>query len=300
MAQNLTLIPREIEELEGALKTLNLNGGSDDEKRSVATKLADLQFKDGDWYGAVHNYVAYGCEGREDRIREAAARYNNWLSRGQAFAYLKDLGNLVPILEDLRASSDSCLNELISRFIGSRVVSRFGDEEKRWISDRGFDGQKPGFVDRSLVMAHSIARNYDLGIGIAKGGLPLAYMFNLFGLDIRVVESHPRYNGRMRKIPTFKAHDDISDIRGKRILVLENDTLSGKTLERVGSELVRYNPATIDVAFIYDPINPRTMGNGTRVDVIPRRIYRETYFPKDFSYNSLGEAVKELERRLDG
>ena len=147
-------------------------------------------------------------------------------------------------------------------------------------------------------MAHDLAEKYDVGVGIAKGGLELAYMIHLFGLDTRVVESHSRYRDKVRKKSTFQTQDNISNIEGKRVLVLENDTVRGLTLKRVGDELKKYSPSVIDVAFIHNPVTQNSP-IGTNAGAIPFDVYDKAYFPKDFSYASFGSVIRELEKRLE-
>src|SRR3989344_6968792 len=283
---------KEIWRLQRNLGSLNLNGETEEVIDVVRKELAELYFQRGDFWSVLNRHAQWGSINEKDknRIREIGVRSNDPEIQGYAFSLLRDDVNLLPALECLRLNDcDSTINDVLEIYLGSIVWNRFAEGVKCWASEKGVNMHQLS-IDRSIVMAYELASKYDVGVGIAKGGLGLAYATNLFGLDTRIVESHSLYRGRIRKKTTFEAHDDISDIEGKRVLVLDNDTVRGLTLKKVGDELKKLNPDCIDVAFVHNPVGPG--GLGTIAESIPKEIYGEIYFPQDFRYTSFAPAIR--------
>lgn len=83
-------------------------------------------------------------------------------------------------------------------------------------------------------------QNYDIGIAIATGGLYLGYIAQNFGLPVLSVQMERR--GDHGSI--WQPIDTINEkhVKGKRILVLENDSMTGRTLSRALKEINAFNP----------------------------------------------------------
>ena len=94
--------------------------------------------------------------------------------------------------------------------------------------------------------AKELIPNYDVGIAILNGAMGLAFVMGHCGLPI--------LNVKMQRIDnkydaTWKPLDELTNetLEGKRIIVLENDVLTGKTLTRAYQELSKFNPSSIDL-----------------------------------------------------
>ncbi len=96
--------------------------------------------------------------------------------------------------------------------------------------------------------AQRLIPDYDLGIAIAKGGLFLGYVFETSGLPTQVVHMK-----RRKSWVTWNPINIIKkeDIKGKRILFLENDFVTGRTLEKAARKLNRFQPNCLDALFIH-------------------------------------------------
>ena len=84
-----------------------------------------------------------------------------------------------------------------------------------------------GAIESACRAAAELIPEYDVGIGIAKKGLWLSFMFKLLGLqtyDVSIVR-----DGDQRVCaPMSELYKET--LKDKRILVLENDAVTGKTL----------------------------------------------------------------------
>ena len=112
------------------------------------------------------------------------------------------------------------------------------------------------------VSAFAIARllierdAFDVCVSVAPEGHVYGYFFDLF--NVQILSVHVDYPPRRCEIL-----DDLGPVRGKRILILEDDVASGTTLRHVVNTLVEYEPARIDLflgrrkdAQVLDSIHP--------------------------------------------
>ncbi len=103
------------------------------------------------------------------------------------------------------------------------------------------------FYPLHVIRAQKIREQYDLGICLANGGAYAAYLFNVAGLRIMDVDMKRKGKGAVwNPKKTFKA----SEIPEKRVLIIENDVLTGRTLRRAVREIQRYHPKMIGVCFM--------------------------------------------------
>lgn len=121
-----------------------------------------------------------------------------------------------------------------------------------------------GYLPEACCAAQTIATNYDCGIALAAGGLYLGFIFELVAnFPVLTVEMKRRGNGA-RWMPIDKLN-----IQGKRVLVFDNDVVTGRTLKRAIQELQRINPASIDLLLVYG-----------HTEVSPERFERWKHFLK--------------------
>jgi hypothetical protein len=104
-------------------------------------------------------------------------------------------------------------------------------------------------VESAAHASMELSCDYDLGVGIAKRGLWLSYMFSRSGMETQdlLVKRFP--SGCF----TFKIDDfDIDRLRGCRILLFDNDAVTGSSVIAAGEHLQKLlGPERIDLLLIY-------------------------------------------------
>ncbi|MBL6992034.1 MAG: hypothetical protein ISR65_19785 [Bacteriovoracaceae bacterium] len=117
---------------------------------------------------------------------------------------------------------------------------------KKTINYNGFIG----FLEKAVSAAQSLVDQYDIGIGIAKQGLWLSFIFNLFKLETHdiLVERLGMKRGR-GSIPLDPLKS--SDLSGKKIILLENDLVTGETVEHLTKGLDNKGLKHIDLLLIF-------------------------------------------------
>jgi len=135
------------------------------------------------------------------------------------------------------------------------MTELFDDLEERYrkyvASKLGKDRNPCSFlyVNKACKAAQTITEDYDLGIEIATDGLALGYIFSLHGFPTKAVRLSRRGRGAI-----WQPIDDISkeDINGKRLLLFDNDVVTGRTLRRTTRELGKSSPACMDLLLMHE------------------------------------------------
>jgi len=189
----------------------------------------------------------------------------------------------------LKGIQDRNLDNLILRgslmnYIGRTLLKKEGKMFRKWKKEKGFNQRTGQFMPPVINMVYNLKDNYDLGISVAKGGLYLGFVFDLFGLPMKVVECHKRKS-------YFKEIDKIirEDVEGKKILVLEDDINTGVTSKEIFCKINENNPLFVDISFAHD--KPFTLEEDTSVLLIPMG-YRKAYSPNFFNYEKFDGAVE--------
>ena len=129
-------------------------------------------------------------------------------------------------------------------FFELKTLEPISAHAQHYKEKHGYGKYSGGFFPYNSASAMSqLRQDYDLAIPIAGGGLNCGSLAELFGLETRVIEIH----AHDREVPTSKFVDDIrpEDIRGKRILLLDKDIVSGASLKEAIRILAPYQPAAI-------------------------------------------------------
>ncbi len=94
-----------------------------------------------------------------------------------------------------------------------------------------------------------IKAEYDVGIGIAQGGLYLSYLFSLAGLPVMTVTMKRKGKGA-----SFQPSADFdgSELKDKRVLLIDDDVHTGRTLQRAVREIELYKPQELGACFIHE------------------------------------------------
>ena len=90
--------------------------------------------------------------------------------------------------------------------------------------------------------AEGLKGQYDLAIPLANGGLRLGRVFEQHSYTVKPVKLH-----RHGKGATWKPLVPLGDLEGKRILLLEDDMVTGRTIRKAAQELGKHSPQVIDV-----------------------------------------------------
>ena len=111
-----------------------------------------------------------------------------------------------------------------------------------------------GCLTKAWEAASELGRRYDLIIGIARKGLWLSFVFNLYGLEnVREVYL-ARENGGRKYCPISPIYK--RDVEGKRILLLDNDALTGRSVKAIADHLKGVGARQVDALFIHDVCEP--------------------------------------------
>jgi len=121
-------------------------------------------------------------------------------------------------------------------------------EIARYCQNKGYC-EGPGvnnLVPHDAIAAFGMARyltsekNFDYYLAVAPEGHIYGYFFERYGcktLDVFV--PYPPVG--------LQVNDDLSSIKGKRLLILEDDVMSGKSLQLVVQEVSQHEPAHIEL-----------------------------------------------------
>ncbi|MBI3623001.1 hypothetical protein HY212_02890 [Candidatus Pacearchaeota archaeon] len=102
---------------------------------------------------------------------------------------------------------------------------------------------------------------YDVGVALATDGLFLSYIAQQFGFPTLNVRLKRRLNGASWQ-PIDRVDEESAG--GKRVIVFDNDALTGRTLRRASRELSVLSPSKMDLLLIYEqtPITTNMYRNG--------------------------------------
>lgn len=125
------------------------------------------------------------------------------------------------------------------------VLSKVGNTKSKHASDFcDYD-----YYYRACKAISNLGNNYDLGIALATGGLFFSYIAEQFEFPTMIVKM-----SRHSKGATWQPVDDITRdaINDKRIVVFENDVVTGRTLRRAIKEINFLNPLFVDLLLVYE------------------------------------------------
>ncbi len=114
-----------------------------------------------------------------------------------------------------------------------------------------------GCLPRAWEAAGDLGKKYDLIIGIARKGLWLSFVFNLYGLEnVREVYL-ARENGGRKYCPISEIYR--TNVEGKRVLLLDNDAFTGRSIKAIADHLKRVGARQVDALFIHDVCEPENV-----------------------------------------
>lgn len=156
-----------------------------------------------------------------------------------------------------------------------------------WCRKHGFeDVHYPVEVVPGLAaMGRALSQEFDVIVGVPRGGLLSAFVFDRFGCHVGLLEYH-RDSGKQQPVWV-----DEVDVDGEAVLVVDKDVRSGDTLLAVQGELEQHSPGSLSVAFMWGEKG----GIGSLLSQVPES-YEHVFVPEDFSEYMPG--FKALENRL--
>ena len=104
---------------------------------------------------------------------------------------------------------------------------------------------------RTALAVASLSPSYDVCVALARGGLFAGTVAELLGL--KVITLQVAAHDKKKPWARFIGEMHPEDIRGKRVLILEDDTVSGASIKEAVRALKPFGPATMGVFFNHDP-----------------------------------------------
>ncbi|MDP3882170.1 MAG: phosphoribosyltransferase [Nanoarchaeota archaeon] len=138
------------------------------------------------------------------------------------------------------------------------LFRKFEQEFRKYTAERlGFErryntanfNQYVGYLERACHAAETLSSQYDLGLGVAKKGMWLSYVFSLYGLtahDLLVARTGPVTRAGLPLTPLYS-----TDVPDKKILIFDNDLVTGKTVEAVAEKMIKAGAEKTDLLLIY-------------------------------------------------
>jgi hypothetical protein len=244
--------------------------------KELRLQLADTAMEEG-WLCLTRDiFVEFDQRDKLRTLAEKIMGNNDIHGAIRAYGYLGDREKLLEAYES--TGSEDYKKLALEFYFGEESLVRFDQSFDRWCSELGYPKVAKQESLKLLGMASELADKYDLGIGIAKGGLYLTSVFNQFGLDTKVVEAHRRGKGA-----TFNWVSDytLKEIEGKKILVIDKDVVSGRSSKKVLTELLKYRPQEVSLALTHNAVRG-SHSLGSFVFNVDER-YNNTYTPEDFT-----------------
>ena len=289
MTKTIDEIVRE-RKLEDIKETAMLNYGIDFDSlgyKEATKRLVQKTVED----GFIHRSLRAVKMFRDEKLIREIARtaLSNELVY-DAIVACQLLGDEGGIKRALEISQEKCCGSsyLDLALIGENSEARtlIFDSFHKWASQRGFDEHfSTQYVGNNFSNALILAKDYNDGIAIARGGLFGGYVFDFVGLPVDVVEAKRRGSGASLD---WRGVNPIK-YEGEKVLVIDDDVYKGRTLCRVAKELKRVNPSKIDVCLT----SPRCYSN---VDSISH-LYDNIFIAEDIRPSNLSEVYQ---RVVDG
>lgn len=260
----------------------------DSNSKQRLIELGKLALSLNEFFHALKVFIRLGDK-KTVRIIGRQCVENEWLfDASVAFRYTrnkKSLFNIIKICEN----RGEYVKDLACDYLGEDLRDHAYNKFQKWISKKGFSYAIFFHPANIVKMAYELSNKYDIGIGIAKGGLCLTWVFNLFGLKTKVVEAHRKGIGA-----TFRYVDRISleDIRDKKVVIFDKDIVTGRTTRRIIRELKRFKPKSLDLILFHDPVNVKG-GFGSYLPSVSEQ-FNNVYYPKKLMYTNFDKAVKQF------
>jgi hypothetical protein len=127
------------------------------------------------------------------------------------------------------------------------IEEQVKEKVRAYCHNKGFQETEDtnNFIPHDCIKAFQMAKlltsqGFDIYLAIAPEGFIYSYFFEAFGAKIiSVTADYP---------PTYvKANEDLSAVKGKSVLVIEDDVIGGGTLRLLVKELAPHEPKELSV-----------------------------------------------------
>jgi hypothetical protein len=146
-----------------------------------------------------------------------------------------------------------------------------------------------------LIAIRNLARDHDIAVPIARGGLYQGAIAKLWGMKTRTVD----VAAHKRKVARGKWVDQVlpEDFNDKRILLFDKDAVTGATTRKTISMLSRYKPKSISAYFTHPGMHRGEIKIGTILESLPPDL--EVFDLNNTSLEEGGDAYIEAHERLE-
>ena len=276
------------------LRDLESQGASKEEIEQKKKELMETALQEGSLYRAIKAAIELNNRERVKQIAERCISESYLHDAHKGFSFLGDREGMLRVIEAQgREGNTYGVEWAVGDYLQVRSENGLYERFHNWANQKNVRRSICFDVSTIANMAYHLAGNYDFGVGIASGGLFSTFIFENFGLETMVAECHRRGKGA-----TFEWHSGSKPelLMGKNIIVFDKDVVTGRTTRRFLREIQRYQPKSVDLALVHNPICS-AYGLGTIAENIPPG-FRQVYFPSSFNYNFIVKAVKKLEQSL--
>ncbi|MGV8085303.1 MAG: hypothetical protein ACP5N9_03580 [Candidatus Bilamarchaeum sp.] len=105
-----------------------------------------------------------------------------------------------------------------------------------------------GLIEKTWRAAHELKDSYDLAVAVGRKGLWISHIFRLAGWDVSDVLSLRLNDYERLSLPLSV---EISNMASKRVLILENDTVTGSTVSSVSEGILQSSPSSVDLFLLF-------------------------------------------------
>lgn len=158
---------------------------------------------------------------------------------------------LNPRINRSKPSQLDILSSRLSRGFRS-YLAQFENKSILGASDYSINGpfcNCENLLSSTVRAVITLRDRYDLAISLARDGLWLGYMFKLGGLPVSVAKVSRKGRGAQ-----FEPITEIrkADISGKKVLFLDLDAITGRTLDKSTKIIGGFSPECMDVLFMHN------------------------------------------------
>lgn len=268
----------------------HIEHASQEEINAVLRELAETAMAENYPGFAIEPFQRLGDILGLKRAADLALLQGEVLDPLKAYVSLKDEEGIARVVEISSKTKDTSMLDRVLNYTGlAEKISLKGEE---FVSSRGFKRSPYFCIARTFNPASILTPNYDVGVSIAHGGLWSAYAFDFFGLPIIIAEAHRKGKGA-----TFRWHDSPERIKDSRVLVLDKDAVTGRTLRRTVREIEKYSPKSLDLFFNHDPVGSNSLYGYARLDAVPKG-FGKVFYPAAFDYMNYPKIFEKLKQRF--
>ncbi len=264
-----------------------------DKEFFVALKRsADDSITNKNYFNAFKIYKYLEDRKKISALAKKCLREEYFLDAALAFEYLGDKDSLLKVVKKgEKAGEFHTIKHSLLSYIGEDKVKLLHNKFFDWANAKGVQEPIAFETVQSIKIAHSLADDYDIAVGISRGGLFLTYLFEKFGLKNKLVDAHKRDRN-----VTFRWMTDCSDkdFYGKKVAVIDKDVITGRTSGAVLNRIKEHKPNSIDLILVH---NPTKEHYGSLIENVPKG-YDAVHYPNQFSYDDFDKAYSKLYNNL--